>query len=185
VRLIIGLGNPGLRYKFTRHNMGFLVIDEFSKRNSLRIKKREYSSLLGRGKIRDQEVILMKPLTYMNLSGSPIKEMLAKEGLSLERMMVICDDTALELGTIRIRVKGSSGGHRGLESIICKLENDEFPRMRIGIGRKDRHDLADYVLSGFRKADLKLVNDIVDRSADALDCWISEGIQEAMNRFNS
>ena len=185
MRLIVGLGNPGLKYKLTRHNLGFLVADRFSKDVSIRFRRRENNALLGRGRIGGEEIILMKPLTYMNLSGPAVASVIAKEGLSLERVMVVCDDVNLELGVLRLRPKGSAGGHRGLQSIIEELENEGFPRLRVGVGRTVKQNLSGHVLGPFKKADLSIVNKATDKAVQALDCWINDGIEAAMNAFNA
>ena len=185
MRLIVGLGNPGLKFKLTRHNLGFLVIDKLSRKNSIRLNKRKRNSLFGRGRIGVQEVILAKPLTYMNLSGEAVGNIIAREGLSPERMMVVCDDVNLELGAIRIRPHGSSGGHNGLRSIVEALGTREFPRLRMGIGGTKKGDLTQYVLGPFRKKDLKLIEALVGRTIEALDCWLSSGIKVSMNKFNT
>lgn len=185
MRLIVGLGNPGFRYRFTRHNLGFMVVDKLSKTNSIRLGRREYNSLLGRGRIANKEVILVKPLTYMNLSGSAVRGLVKKEGLSLERVMVICDDVNMELGKIRMRIKGSSGGHNGLQSIQENLESDAFPRLRMGIGRTAGGGLTGHVLGSFKKTDLAALGEVTDKALQAIDCWLRDGIEAAMNRFNT
>ena len=190
MRVIIGLGNPGLRYRFTRHNLGFLVIDNFAEANRIKIKKKEFNSLLGRGRIGEEEIVLAKPLTYMNLSGNAVKGIVSKEDISLNKVMVISDDVNLPLGAVRIRQKGSAGGHNGLSSIIEGLNSMEFPRMRLGISRAgrggvDKKGLTPHVLGPFRKKDMPGVNEAIDRAVQALFCWIHEDIQTAMSKFNS
>lgn len=185
MRLIVGLGNPGLRFRSTRHNMGFMAVDKFSRTSSIRLRRKEHNTSLGRGNFKGEEVVLAKPLTYMNLSGKAVAQVLAKEGLSPERMMVVCDDADLPLGTIRMRPKGNSGGHNGLASIAENLETTEFPRLKIGIGRTVAPGLTGHVLGPFKKADSKAVDEVLDRAVQALNMWITDGIQAAMTRYNA
>ena len=185
MRLIIGLGNPGLRYRSSRHNMGFLVIDKLSKEFSIRFRKKECSSLVGRGRSGGEDIVIAKPLTFMNLSGEAVKELIAKEALTLDEVIVVCDDADLKLGTIRMRRKGSSGGHNGLKSIIEQLGTEEFPRLRIGIGREEKGSLKGHVLAPFKKNDSEIINEIITRAVQSLNCWIKDGIEPAMTRFNA
>ncbi len=179
------MGNPGLRYKFTKHNMGFLVIDKLAKAHSIRMRRGNFTSLTGRGRIEGVDVIMAKPLTYMNLSGPAVAGIVAKEDVQLNNVMVVYDDADLPLGSIRIRPKGSAGGHKGIKSIIENLRTEEFPRLRIGIGREQRDGLTSHVLAPFKKKDLKLLEDTLEEAAQALYTWINGGIHVAMNKFNA
>jgi len=185
MKLICGLGNPGLRYKNTRHNVGFLVLDNFAKKNKVKIGKKGFNSLFGRMGADTEEVLLLKPQTFMNNSGEAVKAAVTNFNVGPSDILVICDDINLEFGIIRFRAKGSSGGHKGLKSIIERLHDEDFNRLRIGIGSKRDGILTDYVLSGFKASEKKhLLKEVVEKAAEALDVWIKDGIEPAMNRFN-
>lgn len=150
MKLLVGLGNPGEKYRKTRHNTGFLFLDKVSEQCSISFKKRVCYSLVGKGRIRGKEIILAKPLTYVNRSGRAVRELLHFYKLTEKDLLVVLDDFSLPLGMVRLRSKGSSGGHNGLESIIEALQTEDFPRLRIGIGREEIHeDLVSFVLSEF------------------------------------
>lgn len=187
MKLIFGLGNPGVKYKFTRHNIGFLVCQEFARRHNIKIKKRLYSALAGSGSIdKKTDVNIVLPQTYMNKSGDAVGAFVGLNKINLTDTLVVCDDINLPLGLIRIRKKGSAGGHNGLLSIIKALDTQNFPRLRIGIGADGLiPDKKDYVLTPFKKAELKKVKDIIKLAADACDIWVTFGIEAAMNRFNT
>jgi len=185
MNLIVGLGNPGLVYADTRHNVGFKVINKVAKLAKIEVKSRKYKARLGQGKILDNEVILAKPMTYVNLSGEAVELLVRNFQVPLSDLLVVYDDVNLELGKIRIRKKGSSGGHNGLNSIIDKLNCDEFPRLRIGIGRPSAEiSFRDYVLSPFSDEENEVIEQVIERAADAVICIISEGINAAMNKYN-
>jgi len=185
MKLVVGLGNPGLVYVNTRHNVGFKVINKLAKLTKIEVKSRKYRSRLGRGKILDNEVILAKPMTYVNLSGEAVESLVRNFQVNLSDLLVVYDDVSLELGKIRIRKKGSSGGHNGLNSIIDKLNCEEFPRLRIGIGRPSPDiGFRDYVLSPFRDEENKVIDQVIEKSIEAIISIISEGIDVAMNKFN-
>ena len=184
--LIVGLGNPGLRYEKTRHNLGFMLADLLARENQTQIKRDECRALVGRAVIENETVELVKPQTFMNLSGEAISCLLRKENRSAEKLIVIVDDLALPFGSIRLRARGSAGGHNGLKSIIACLRTQEFIRLRIGI--QPEHQLSDtrnYVLENFSKAETEKLNDILERSADAVRSVIKDGIEKAMARWNS
>ena len=186
MRLVVGLGNPGFRYRSTRHNIGFMVLDRIARDCGIRIKKRNFNSLCGIGKIEGQEVMLVKPLTYMNLSGKAISAIAKHEEVSLNDLLIIMDDVDLPLGKIRIKAKGSSGGHRGLGSIIEELGREAFPRLRVGIGPEKREGLlSNYVLTPFRRDEKEILNALMERCSSCIKTWINEGIEVSMNRFNS
>lgn len=186
MKLIVGLGNPGSKFGSTRHNIGFLVIQELAAAHKIKLKKIGYlKSKFGEGFIARHKVGLAFPLTYMNLSGVAVSAILARNKIPLHQMMVVCDDLNLSFGTIRIRPGGSAGGHKGLGSIICELNTDEFPRLRIGIGRGRRpSDLTSFVLAPFTKAESRMADESIQGAALACEAWIKEGIGSCMNRFN-
>jgi len=183
--LIVGLGNPGPEYAKTRHNLGFMLVDVLAGRLQTTVKRDECRSLIGRGQIDNQTVELAKPQTYMNLSGEAVKCLLAKEERPGDKLVVISDDLALPFGTIRIRPRGTHGGHNGLRSIIDCLGTQEFIRLRIGI--QPEHPLTDakrFVLENFAKGDLEMVEKVLQTSADAVEAVIRDGAGAAMAKFN-
>lgn len=183
--LLIGLGNPGLRYALTRHNTGFWVIDEMAARGKVNLREITGRSCLAQAKFAGKEVVLAKPLTFMNRSGLAARALLRHFSLEPENLLVIYDDLDLPLGRIRLRPKGGSGGHRGLASIINFLQTGDFPRLRLGIGRSEGMDSgADYVLSPFTPGEEEQILKAVQTAADALETYLAHGLQEAMNRYN-
>ncbi len=183
--IIAGLGNPGKQYENTKHNVGFLTIDVLAEKLGIRVSKIKHKALTGEGFISGEKVILVKPQTYMNLSGESIREILSFYKADPERLVVIYDDIDLPMGSLRIREKGSAGTHNGMKSIICQIVSEDFPRVRIGIGGERKGDLADYVISGFRKEDRKTVEDSILRAADAVICTVEKGIDIAMGEYNT
>lgn len=181
--LIAGLGNPGIKYSKTRHNIGFLVIEEIAQRIGLEFKTEE-DFRISRGSIRDRDVILIEPLTYMNLSGIAVKKAIRRFNLTPEDLIVIHDDLDMETGKLRIRKRGSSGGHKGVESIISSLGSREFIRVKIGIGRDRELPVEEYVLRKFKREEIPLIRDAISRAADAVLFIIDEGVEKAMNKFN-
>jgi peptidyl-tRNA hydrolase, PTH1 family len=186
VKLIIGLGNPGIEYQFTPHNLGFLTIDQIANGLGIEVRNRQCRALTARAAIAGEPVILAKPETYMNLSGLSVRELVAEHQVDAQRdLIVIYDELDLPLGTIRIRQRGGSAGHNGMESILDALNTDEFLRIRLGIGPD--HKVADsvtYVLTPFRRAQEKLVVEILETASLAIEVIIREGPDAAMNRFN-
>lgn len=181
--LIVGLGNPGARYARTRHNIGFLVVDECADRlRTAFSEKPDY--MICSGSIEDSRVVLLEPLTFMNLSGRAVKKVLGKYNVQPENLIVVHDDLDLGTGKLKIRKKGSSGGHRGVESIIQNIGTKEFIRLKIGIGRSEFVPTEEYVLSKFRKDEIPLIREAVVNAADAVDCIIRLGVEKAMNSFN-
>ena len=183
--LIVGLGNPGPEYAKTRHNLGFMLVDVLATKLQTTVKREECRSLVGRGVIDNQTVELVKPQTFMNLSGEAVKCLAAKDDRSVDRLIVISDDLAIPLGTIRVRPKGTHGGQNGLRSIIDRLGTQEFKRVRIGI--MPEHPIADasrFVLENFGKGDHESVEKVLEEAADAVETIIREGIDAAMQRFN-
>jgi peptidyl-tRNA hydrolase, PTH1 family len=186
VKLIIGLGNPGAEYTLTRHNAGFLVLEEFARANGVKFRmNRRFSALVGESAIGKEKIFLAMPQTFMNLSGNSVRSMLSWLKVEADSMFVVMDDIALPFGAIRIKPKGSSGGHNGLNSIIDSIGTQEFPRMRIGIlGRKNVRDLSSYVLDKFTKLEQKNLPGILEAGRMACECWVKEGVDTAMNKFN-
>lgn len=184
--IIAGLGNPGRQYQATRHNMGFETIDELIEREKIPQSGVKFNAMYGKGIIEGQNTVLVKPLSFMNLSGGPVREMVRffKADPSKE-LIIVCDDIDLEPGRLRIRSRGSAGGHNGLKDIIECLGTQDFIRVRIGVGAKPAGwDLADYVLGRFSPADRKLVDEGILRAADAVQMILREGVDAAMNEFN-
>jgi len=181
MKAIVGLGNPGRNYAHTRHNVGFDALDLLAKRHNTRILGRQCRALVGRFDHAGEEIMLVKPQTYMN-SGSGVGQIARKHNLAPEEIIVVCDDIDLPLGKLRIKRQGSSGGHKGMQSIINHLHSSEFPRLRIGIGREG--EAIDHVLSRFRRGDRPKIDIALQRAADALDMALSDGLDPAMNEFN-
>jgi peptidyl-tRNA hydrolase, PTH1 family len=186
VKLIVGLGNPGIEYQFTPHNLGFLTIDRLANDIGVEVRNRNSRALTARAVIEEQQVLLAKPETYMNLSGMAVRELVGKyEADPGKDLIVVYDELDLPLGRIRIRQRGSSAGHNGMESIIGALGTQEFLRVRLGVGpEKKVSDGAKYLLSPFRKAQLKVLDEILDAASDAVRVILKEGPAAAMNRFN-
>lgn len=186
MKLIVGLGNPGIEYQFTPHNLGFLTIDRIASDRGVEVKNRQCRAITARAVIGSETVLLAKPETYMNLSGLSVRELLAKLDLRPEAdLIVIYDELDLPLGTIRVRQRGSSAGHNGMESIIGALGTQEFLRIRLGIAPERKiKDGVKYVLTPFRKAQLKKVDEVLDSAAEAVNVILTEGPAAAMNRFN-
>ena len=186
MKLIVGLGNPGIEYQFTPHNLGFLTIDRIAGERGIEVRNRQCRALTARAEIAGQAVVLAKPETYMNLSGLSVRELVAEHQVDVKTdLIVIYDELDLALGTIRIRQRGSSAGHNGMESILGALGMDEFLRIRLGIA-PDRKisDGVKYVLTPFRKAQDKVVDEILDTAAQAVEVILKDGPAAAMNRFN-
>ena len=184
--LVVGLGNPGPKYDWTRHNMGFLVIDELAEREKIPVQKLKFKALTNTAVIGDQSVLLMKPTTYMNLSGGAVGEAARFYKIPPERILVISDDVALPQGKLRIRRSGSAGGHNGLKDIIAHLGGDGFPRFKGGVGGKPHpdSDMADWVLGKFTGQDKKVMEEAIKRAADAVETLLKSGVDQAMSRYN-
>ena len=184
--LLVCLGNPGDKYENTRHNVGFMVADEVAERQSKPIQRLKFKALTNVLSISGEKVLVMKPITYMNLSGEAVRQAADFYKIPPDRVLVISDDTALALGRLRIRTKGSAGGHNGLKNIIQHLGTDQFPRLRVGVGEKPHPDcdMADWVLGKFTGEDKKTIEAAVKRAADAVECILAEGIDRGMGKFN-
>lgn len=184
--MIAGLGNPGKEYEHTRHNVGFEVIDRLSQRYEIPLTERKHRAYCGKGLIGGQKVMLLKPQTFMNLSGESVKSAADFYQIPAEQMIIVHDDVSLEPGQLRIRTKGSAGGHNGMKNIIAQMGTQEFLRVKVGVGAKpERMDLADYVLSHFSKGEWEMMQDAFDEAAEAVAALISDGAEAAMNRFNA
>lgn len=184
MKAIVGLGNPGPQYKGTRHNVGFEVVDELASRASIRFESAPADALIAKWRRPDDAILLVKPLTFMNLSGQAVGELTRYFKIEVADLIVVVDEVHLPLGKLRARKKGSAGGHNGLKSIIAHL-GDEFPRLRVGVGRgEDQRNLADHVLSRFEKDEAAEVERMTRRAADAAEMFITSGIEAVMNAFN-
>ncbi len=185
-RLIIGIGNPGKEYSQTRHNLGYLVLDKLIGQNTLKFGKEPgVEGLVAYGKIGSQQCRFLKPTTYVNHSGIAVRQMCAKFDIAAADLLVVCDDLSLDFGQIRIRARGTSGGHNGLRSVIHELGTKEFARLRLGIGGADSKEATvDYVLSGFTSKEKKELNEFVQQAALGCTSWLSEGVAKAMDQFN-
>ena len=184
--LLVGLGNPGDQYENTRHNVGFMVADELAERHNIPVQRLKFRALTNTVTVGDRKVLLMKPVTYMNLSGEAVREAAAFYKIPPEHILVISDEVALAPGKLRVRRSGSAGGHNGLKNIIAHLGTDQFPRIRLGVGQKPHpdYDMADWVLGKFQGEDKKAVEAAVKKAADAAECLIREGVDKAMNQYN-
>jgi PTH1 family peptidyl-tRNA hydrolase len=184
ISLIVGLGNPGQKYAFNRHNVGFQCLDRLARAHGLKFTERKAKALLARGRIEGVEVVLAKPLTYMNLSGEAIEFLVRIYQLRPEDILVIYDDLDLPFGRIRLRSKGGAGGHKGMKSIIEHVGTDSIPRLRIGIGRPKQGDTVDYLLSDFTPEEGILIEESYERAIAAVERFLTKGIVAAMNEFN-
>ena len=186
MKLIVGLGNPGAAYAKTRHNIGFELLDALAKAHGIALTNRRDRAVTGRGVIAGQAVMLVKPQTYMNLSGDSVSVIASKEGIERTEILVICDDINLSPGRLRLRASGSAGGQNGLKDLISKLEGDDFPRLRIGVGAPSAagSEQIDWVLSKFSLPDRKLMDEVLIAAMGATELWLSEGLLAAANRFN-
>lgn len=185
MKLVVGLGNPGSKYQGTRHNVGFDVLSCLSTRFSASSPSRKHEAEIAEITIGEEKVLLAAPQTYMNLSGQSVQKVASFFKLELDEILVICDDMNLDVGKIRLRASGSAGGQNGLKDIQNRLNSQEVSRLRVGIGRPpERFPAKDYVLSRFRSVEKDSVEESIYNAADSVECWVREGIQTAMNRFN-
>ena len=185
--MIVGLGNPGKQYESTRHNAGFICIDILAEKYSVSIKKLKFRSLMGEGRVEGKRCLFLKPQTFMNLSGEAVRDAVEFYKIPVENVVVICDDISLEPGKMRIRRKGSHGGQNGMRNIIFHLKDDNFPRIKIGIGAKPNpeYDLADWVLSRFSQNEAKLIKQVADDTVSAIEYIVKGDIDKAMSNYNS
>lgn len=184
--LVVGLGNPGPKYEWTRHNIGFLVIDALAEREKIPVQRLKYRALTNTASLGGKSVLLMKPTTYMNLSGEAVGEAARFYKIPPERVLVISDDVALPQGKLRIRRSGSAGGHNGLKNIIAHLGSDQFPRVKVGVGDKAHpdQDMADWVLGKMTGPDKKVMEEAIEKAADAVTLLLEQGVDQAMAKFN-
>jgi len=185
VKIVLGLGNPGQKYVRTRHNLGFLILDRLAVIHRVAVTRAEFQSLIGSWKFDGDEALLVKPQTYMNRSGSAVRELFDGAGAKIEDLVVVYDDLDLPFGRLRIRSRGGSGGHQGIESILEALGTDNFFRVRVGIGRPPPGvEAVDFVLETFSEAEIALLDGILSHGADAVAALLREGPQKTMERFN-
>ncbi len=183
--IICGLGKTGREYAATRHNMGFRTLDELARLLNAPVMQLKFKSLVGETRLAGQKVILLKPQTFMNNSGEALREAAAYYKVEPENILVIYDDTDLPVGSIRMRPFGSSGSHNGMKSVIYQLQSDQFPRLRVGIGSKGLLDMRDFVLSRFPESEQEAVESSIKQAALAAKCFVEEGLQEAMSKYNT
>ena len=182
---VVGLGNPGAEYAATRHNAGFWCIDALARKHAIRLERRRSSAIIGEGVIADCTVALVKPRTYVNRSGAAIRYLQARYALPSDRLLIVCDDINLPPGKLRMRAKGSAGGHNGLKSVIDAAGSQAFPRLRIGVGMPaDGAGQIEHVIGPMPPDEREILDAAVERAADAIACLLAEGIQETMSRFN-
>ena len=185
IKMVVGLGNPGDEYVNTRHNTGFKVIDSLSEALEIKVRQRKFGARFASGEFVGKKLVLLKPWQFMNRSGQAVATAVGFYKLSIDSLFVVTDDMDLEPGRVRIRAKGSAGGHNGLADIIDKLGTNKFARCRIGIGRSAMQEAVDYVLDKPPEAEKPLLDAAIERARDAVFCWIENGIETAMNKFNS
>ncbi|GAA0181574.1 aminoacyl-tRNA hydrolase [Clostridium sediminicola] len=182
--LIVGLGNPGKKYEHTRHNIGFDAIDLLEDEYNIEVNRKKFKGMYGVGDIKGEKVYLLKPQTYMNLSGESVREIMDYFNIPLEKIIVIYDDISLEVGKIRIRKKGSAGGHNGIKNIIAHLSTNEFLRIKVGVGGPDKNSLVNHVLENFSKDDRIRIEKTLDAVILATETIILDNVDEAMNKYN-
>jgi len=184
MKIVVGLGNPGPDYKFTRHNIGFMVLEELARRFKVEKEISRFNALIGETRIGEEKVLLVKPLTFMNSSGNAVQPLVSWYKLPLQDLLIIYDDLDLPLGQLRIRAQGGHGGHRGMTSILERLNTHEIARMRIGIGRPEDGDVTNWVLGKFSSAERPLIDAALGKTAEAVECWVISGINRCMNAYN-
>lgn len=183
--IVVGLGNPGSRYSGTRHNVGFEVLDYMAEKHGVKLNKIKYKSLYNEVVIAGEKVILLKPQTYMNRSGEAVLEISRFYKVPVENIVVVQDDIDIKFGSLRIRQKGSAGSHNGMKSIIGLLGDDKFPRVKIGVGKSQPgEDLAEFVLGRFKPDERPIIDELVEKAGDSIECFIDQGIDVAMNKYN-
>ena len=182
--IIAGLGNPGKKYEQTRHNMGFLAVDFLAEKYDIKVNKIRFRALTGEGRIAGQKVLLLKPQTYMNLSGESVRLALEYYKVSPQGLIVIYDDIDIQAGMIRIRKKGSAGTHNGMRNILYHIRTEDFPRIRVGIGSGRKEDMINYVTGSVPKDEITLLKEAADKAACGAACIVEKGIEKAMNEYN-
>ncbi|GAF70076.1 unnamed protein product [marine sediment metagenome] len=188
MKIVVGLGNPGLKYEFNRHNIGFRIVDSLARNIEIEFKKvKSYYSLISRGMINNHKVMLVKPQTFMNLSGRAVSKVVSYYKIPLQGLLIVYDDLNLELGQVRIRKKGSAGGHKGIESIMQYLNSEEIPRLRIGIGNPSvnfNFNCMSYVLSNYNNNEKDKIEEVIQLSTEAIKTVIEDGFEKAMRKYN-
>lgn len=185
MKLIIGLGNPGLRYSATRHNIGFKVVKLLAKRHRIRINKKEFAARTGTGLIAGHKAVLALPQMFMNLSGAPVKALIGAKKIAKADLLVVCDDVNLKYGCLRLKAEGSAGGHKGLKSVIECLGRDDFARLRVGVGKEGLSGgLTDFVLGDFTRQEKIMLPDVLKIAQSACESWVESGAELTSNRFN-
>ena len=193
MKLIVGLGNPGRTYANNRHNVGFMCLNHFTRRHSIRLDKKQGKARIGSGEVAGNKVVVARPQTYMNLSGQAVSRLIKRFDIALDDLLIIHDDLDLPLGKIRIRPSGGSAGHKGIKSIITELGSQNFPRIRVGIGKPPiatssieitEADIVDYVLSNFTPEEKQIITQVIPRAGEAILCLLTEGLTAAMNNYN-
>lgn len=182
MKLIVGLGNPGKEYEKTRHNIGFMCIDNYIKND---LWKEKFNALYQEISINNEKVIFIKPLTYMNLSGQAVKSFAVYYKIDIDDILIIQDDMDLSLGQIKLKINSGSGGHNGIKSIISELKSENFPRLKIGISHNKNYDTKDYVLGKFSAEEFEILNKTIENSKEIIDCFLKNGIEKSMNLYNS
>lgn len=182
--IIAGLGNPGKKYENTRHNMGFLAVDLLAEKYGIKVNKLRFKALTGEGRIAGQKVLIMKPQTYMNLSGESVRQALEYYKEDSQNLIVIYDDIDIPTGSVRIRKKGSAGTHNGMRSILYQIQTEDFPRIRVGIGSGKKENLIDYVTGGVSSSEKTLLEESLIKAAKGAACIVEKGIDKAMNEYN-
>ncbi len=185
MKIFAGLGNPGREYEFTRHNTGFLTVDLYAQEKGIKINRLKHRALIAEEFVNGEKVVFAKPQTYMNASGESIRELSKYYNASPEDIIIIYDDISLPLGRMRIRKKGSAGGHNGIKSIIYQLQTEEFPRIKIGVSGCEQGKMIEHVLGGFSKKELETLREIALKTGEAIDDILKNGVDSAMNKFNS
>ncbi|MBQ1400712.1 MAG: aminoacyl-tRNA hydrolase [Firmicutes bacterium] len=185
MHIITGLGNPGRKYENTRHNLGFITVDRLAEEHGISVTKSKHKALIGEGRISGQKVLLVKPQTFMNLSGEAVRAVMDYYKEPVENLLVIYDDADIPAGAVRIRKKGGAGTHNGMRSVVSCLGDDGFARIRIGIGTQDDRDIVDHVLGGFTREETDVMREAVLTAVSAVECMLSEGIDIAMNEYNT
>jgi PTH1 family peptidyl-tRNA hydrolase len=185
LRVVVGLGNPGNKYKLTRHNVGFLILDAFASKHNLIFQPSKFDFFISEGSIGPSDFFLVKPATYMNLSGLAVLDLVNQHHPGLDELLIVVDDINLPLGQIRLRKTGSDGGHNGIKSIIYHLQSDSFPRLRFGIGDEfAKGEMADFVLSEFSETEIKSIEKSIDFSLNLIEAFINDGFQSMLNHFS-
>jgi len=185
MHLIVGLGNPGPEYAATRHNAGFMVVDRLARRHGISGGKTRFNAGVLDGLVAGHRCLLVQPMTYMNRSGATVRDAVNFYKLDLSKLLIVVDEAALPLGTIRLRASGSAGGHNGLRDIEEKLGTQDYPRLRIGVGSPTRAAMRDFVLGRFTQEQLDQLDPVLDRACDAIECWLNHGIDKAMSLYNN